>query len=634
MAEKIKYTVEIDDNGSAAKVDNLNSKIKDTGNTAANSQGKFGNLSKQLGGIKGPIGDAVQGIQGLGGAFKALMANPIGALIAVLVGVFGALRAALDKTEAGMDAIARITAIFGAIVNPIINAISEFAVILVDGLASGLELVAGLFGTAASEGKKLANMQDELEDKELAINEARAKGNKELAQARELLSDSNATLEERKKALEQVRKSETELAAKELEFAKARLKAAQLDQKLNNETEESKKAISEAIVGVQNSETELAAKRRLFNREAKKLDREEKERADAAKKEAEDRAKELAAKQKEYSDARKDAATKIREAERKNILDTLTDEEAKARKQAEFDLDNAKREIKQGKFTKAEKDKLLQAAEEANQIKLGQIQSEADKKKIAAEKKAEEDIKAFKEKSAADEAKFIDEKYAQEALRLTQTLTNEQELAKALEQLELDRLANLIQARKDAGLATTDLEKALADKRIVIAKSEADKKKELADKEFQARMDLLAATSGALKSFASLAGEQTAAGKVLAIASTVIDTYAGATKALSVGAGTPIGYINAAAIIATGLANLRTITAVQVPNDQGSGGVSTPPLISGPSVGIIQGQMSQTSQLQAEMNAQMKRPTRAYVVGQNVTTQQSLDRHILENATL
>lgn len=194
-----------------------------------------------MGNIKGPIGNAIQGIQGLGTAFKALMANPIGALIAVLVGVFTALRSALDKTEAGMDAIARITAIFGAIINPIINAISEFAVILVDGLASGLELVAGLFGTAASEGKKLANMQDELEDRELAINEARAKGNKELAQARELLSDSNATLAERRAALEQVRKSETDLAAKELDFAKARLKAAQLDKKLNNETEASKR---------------------------------------------------------------------------------------------------------------------------------------------------------------------------------------------------------------------------------------------------------------------------------------------------------------------------------------------------------------------------------------------------------
>jgi hypothetical protein len=153
--------------------------------------------------------------------------------------------------------------------------------------------------------------------------------------------------------------------------------------------------------------------------------------------------------------------------------------------------------------------------------------------------------------------------------------------------------------------------------------------------EFDAEMELLQSISGAFKSLASIAGEQTAAGKALAIASTIIDTYMGATKALAAGAGTPVGYINAAAIVATGLANLRTITAVQVPNGGNAGATaSTPMMPSGPSVGIIQGQMSQTSQLQAELNSQMRRPTRAYVVGQNVTTQQSLDRHILENATL
>jgi len=51
-------------------------------------------------------------------------------------------------------------------------------------------------------------------------------------------------------------------------------------------------------------------------------------------------------------------------------------------------------------------------------------------------------------------------------------------------------------------------------------------------------------------------------------------------------------------------------------------------------VGIVSGQMNQTNQLQAQLNSQMSRPTRAYVVGQNVTSQQSLDRHIAQNATL
>jgi hypothetical protein len=206
---------------------------------------------------------------------------------------------------------------------------------------------------------------------------------------------------------------------------------------------------------------------------------------------------------------------------------------------------------------------------------------------------------------AVNERKLLDAQYAVDT--------------KALVKSTEDFKADLEEKKRTEKL---DAEKAASDALIELKKAEAD-----------AQMELLEAVSGAFKTLASIAGEQTAAGKVLALASTVIDTYMGATKALAAGAGTPAGYINAAAIIATGLANVRTITAVQVPNETG---VSAPsmPSISGPSVGIIQGQMSQTSQLQAEMNAQMKRPTRAYVVGQNVTTQQSLDRHILENATL
>jgi chemotaxis protein histidine kinase CheA len=551
MAEKIKYIVEIDDNGSGAKVDNLNSKIKDTGNTATNSKGKLGQLGEALAGIKGPVGSAVQGVQGLGTAFKALMANPIGALIAVLVGVFSALKNSLDKTEEGMDAVERITGIFAAVIRPLIEVISKFATVLVTGLADALETVASLFGTTATEASKLVKMQQDLDDVELELNESRAKNNKQLAQARELLSDANASLADRRNALEEVRKSETALASDELKYANQRLEAARLDQKLNGVSEQSRKKVSEAIVQVQNAETDLAAKRRLFNREAKKLDAEEEARKKEEAKAVEDRAKAAIERQKQYAEALKAAADK---------------------RESDFQAWLA--------------------------IEVAKAETEASNAKFLEDRLAKE--------AAAEEAAF------QEWLALEIEKT---EIANSNAKFMADREEAERQARLDA-------EKAASDALIALKQAEAD-----------AQMELMQSISGAFKSLASIAGEQTAAGKVLALASTVIDTYMGATKALAAGAGTPVGYINAAAIIATGLANVRTISAVQIPNQSG-GSTPSMPSISGPSVGIIQGQLSQTSQLQAEMNAQMKRPTRAYVVGQNVTTQQSLDRHILENATL
>ena len=629
MAEELDYKVKVD----TTEVDQAESSFSKFTNKAKQAASgltsKLSDMSDKFGELPGSLGRTASAFTGVGKSMMALVANPLGAILAALVGIFAGLRAALTKTEEGMDALERITGIFAAVVRPLIEMISNLATVLATGLADGLEAVASLFGTTATEASKLVKMQQDLDDVELELNETRAKNNKQLAQARELLSDSNASLGDRKKALEAVRKSETDLAAKELKFAQDRLAMARLDQKLNGESEESKKAISDAVVATQNAETELAAKRRLFNREAKKLDREEEERKNEMAKAEIERQKELDAKRKEWGDARREASDKIREADRKNIIDSIQDEEEKAKKQAEFDLDNAKREIARGKYTKAEKDRLIQEAEEANQIKLGQIASDAEKKKLDDKKKADEELKAFMEKSAEEEAKFIDDQYAKEQLRLTQTLTNEKELQQALTNLELTRIENQIQARKDAGKTTTDLEQQLANKRIDIAKEEEAKKKDLAQKEFDAKMAIMDATSNALSALGNAVGEETATAKTLAVAGAIIDTYAGATKALAAGAGTPVGYINAAAIIAAGFANVRKMTSVPVPGASDTAS-ATP---SGPSVSIVGGSADPSAQIARSLAQQNQKPIKAYAVATDMSTQQALDRRIQQNAT-
>jgi hypothetical protein len=173
--------------------------------------------------------------------------------------------------------------------------------------------------------------------------------------------------------------------------------------------------------------------------------------------------------------------------------------------------------------------------------------------------------------------------------------------------------------------------KALASERVRFIGENAEAELEIEKELQQGKVD---AVMGAMAGLQTLLGEDSKYGKALAVAQAIISTYQGASKAL--GQGGVFGPVAAAGVIAQGLAQVRSIMATELPDSpmgggSGGGSVSMP---SGPSVGIIQGQMSQTSQLQAELNSQMRRPTRAYVVGQNVTTQQSLDRHILENATL
>lgn len=612
MADEIEYEVKVD-TSEVKQAENAFTRFTNKASQAFGGLGgKLKDVGDKFGELPGVVGNASTSLMGLGRSMLALVANPIGAVIAALVGIFVALKESLSKTEDGMDAVARVTGAFSALVKPLVETVSSLAVVLVDGLGSALEMVSSLFGGAAEEGKKLADLNDQLEDQEIALAELRANQNKQLAQARELLSDSNAALGDRRKALDQVRKSETDLASKELKFAQDRLKAAKLDQQLNGQTEASKKAISEATIGVANAETELAAKRRLFNREEKKLNAE-----------AEQAAKERAAKAKEYSDQRANAAKDIRSAEQANYLASIQDDKKRAEEQARLEKENAIREIKAGEYTATEKARLKKAAEEKYQLDITKIA-------VDAEKKRQDELKAFQDKAAQDEQKFIDDAFALEQLKATQTIKNEKDLQEALQQLEIDRLNNQIQARKDAGQSTTDLELTLANKRIDIAKNEEAAKKDLAQKEFDTKMALYDATSNALTAIGSAIGEETAAAKGLAIAGAIIDTYAGATKALSAGAGTPIGYINAAAIIATGFANVRKMTATPIPgaNDTGT---SAPSM--GPNVSIVGGSADPSAQLAKSLASQQQKPIKAYTVATDMSTQQALDRRIQQNAT-
>jgi hypothetical protein len=162
--------------------------------------------------------------------------------------------------------------------------------------------------------------------------------------------------------------------------------------------------------------------------------------------------------------------------------------------------------------------------------------------------------------------------------------------------------------------------KALASERVRFIGENAEAELEIEKELQQGKVD---AVMGAMAGLQTLLGEDSKYGKALAVAQAIISTYQGASKAL--GQGGVFGPVAAAGVIAQGLAQVRSIMATELPDSpMGSdGGGSAMSMPSGPSVGIIQGQMSQTSQLQAELNSQMRRPTRAYVVGQNVTTQQT-----------
>jgi hypothetical protein len=155
-------------------------------------------------------------------------------------------------------------------------------------------------------------------------------------------------------------------------------------------------------------------------------------------------------------------------------------------------------------------------------------------------------------------------------------------------------------------------------------------KKKLSDADRSRRNEDLRALSGQLDKGAALFGEQTAANKGMRLASATMDTYAAADTALAT-LPPPLSFIAAAATIAAGLANVKSILSVKVPGGKG-GGVSAPSAATGGAAQIqapnfnVVGSTAQ-SQLAETIAGAESKPTRAYVVGKDVTTQQELDRN-------
>jgi predicted lactoylglutathione lyase len=148
-----------------------------------------------------------------------------------------------------------------------------------------------------------------------------------------------------------------------------------------------------------------------------------------------------------------------------------------------------------------------------------------------------------------------------------------------------------------------------------------------------------------LDGLAANLGKETAAGKAAAIASTLISTYQGAQDSYTSLAKIPVvgpalGIAAAAAAVAGGLQTVKSIQSTKTPQTagMGSGGanISSPSRPAPPSVppafNIVGA--SGTNQLAEAIGAQSQQPVKAFVVSNDVSTAQELDRNIVEGASI
>lgn len=339
--------------------------------------------------------------------------------------------------------------------------------------------------------------------------------------------------------------------------------------------------------------------------------------------EANKKKKENADKEKDIEKQKADDLEKIRKA----LIDTEDERRKEELRKIKADYDE---KIKLAEKYYGEESEKVLALREAQKNAINNQQEKFDKED-------KEKKKAIQDKEIADAKELADLK---NQIRDAEAVTEEErrllEIEKTTE--HYDKLIELARAK---GLATEALENAKTNALNRLTESRA--KNEI-QWEKLTQDQKVAIVSNGFKNLSNILGQETAAGKAAAIAAATIDTYQSATASYKSLAGIPVigptlGIAAAGAAIASGLATVKQIVATKTP---GGRGVSAPSISASsssasasarpPSFNVVGA--SETNQLAEAIGGQTKEPVKAYVVSDDVSTAQSLDRNIVEGASI
>jgi hypothetical protein len=606
MAEEIDYKVKIDTSDATNSINNLNNSVQNVGKSSSALDG----IGSKLSGIKGPVGAAVQSVQGFGKALLVLAANPVVLTITAIVTAVTALVKAFTSTKEGGEKVKQLMAGLGAVMDVLRDtllkvgnvlmsifenpqqAIMDFADLIKTNITNRFE---GLLELLPQLGKAI-NLLFEGEFKEAGKVATNAVS--KVALGVEDVTGKLSNMADGIKAIVKEASSEAKIAAN---IEKSLQRIADAERNLGVERAKQNKDLAAARLQMEDENATLQERIEAL----KKVGGAEEQLAQKELKLAQQKANAIKARNalsdssKEQLQEEADAQARVYELEAQSLM--------RQRKTSKAIESLTKEDAAKKKEQLKEQEEALKAAAEAEKARLEELQ------------KKNEDA--------------INQKIDAQKIEAYNTIQNEKDLQEALFQLEVDRTNALIESRKLAGLAVNDLEvknaQALAEHRLTIEKQAIADREEMEKKAGEARIAIAQSVTGALTTLSGIVGEQTAAGKTLAVASAIIDTYMGANKALAAGAGTPVGYINAATIIATGLANVRKITSVPVPGSSDT--ASATPI--GPSVSIVGGSADPSAQIARSLAQQNQKPIKAYAVATDMSTQQALDRRIQQNAT-
>ena len=603
MGKKIVVDLEVKSKKGVKEVEKLNKELNNTNKElggATNTLDKFtGGAVSKIKGFKGAVGNLAKGFKSLR---VAIIATGIGAL---LVGIL-AVKTAFTSSEEGQNKFAKLMGVIGSITGNLIDLLAKLgegiisvfenpkqAIIdlkdaIVKNITNRITSLIETFGFLGSAIKKVFSR-----DFSGAIEDAKKAGSSYVDSLTGVKNSIDKVTEATKGFVKEL-KEEAKIAG---QIADQRAKADKIDRKLIVERAEANKKIADLRFKSEQRDKFSASERVAFLKEASVI------------------SEEISAKEIASNKLRLDA--KIAE-NKLNKSDKADLDEVARLKARSIELDTAKLNLQkrlQTSLTSFQNEE--KAGIKAIQDKKNKEIQDAEKietKRLESIDKIQEDFKKRKEDQEAE----------------SQIQKIELEQTRALE--ELDRLNATEEQKANIKLYYAGL---ITDEEIK-NQDQKDKIEKLRAKQ------TLGDAKNTFNQIAQLAGKDSKVGKAMAIASATISGVQGVQNAYTTAQGSPITLaFPAYPAIQAGLAGaiaLKNIASIKSVNPSGGGassvpkpsvptGASTPPAFN--VVGA-----SDTNQLASAIGGQSQQPVQAYVVANDVTTAQSMDRNIIDDASL
>lgn len=554
--QMVAQTKEISD-----RLKELEKGVGDTRRNVGNYAEDIEAATANLGGMTGATGQMIKGMTGGIASIKAfnaaLMANPFVAIASAILAVISAIGKLMDRNNELAVSVKTILAPIELIITKVLDAVAALFAEIVkvfEWLAEAYIKVYNWLGLISDETVKsietargMAQVQRDIYNAETDNVLVLARQRRELENMKTIVAEQTKSLQERTEAADRGVEILRQMEEAELGVLRAKYEQIKAQNALSYTSDEDRRKEVEALAALEQKQAEYEAQRRELIGQRSGFENTERANAAAAdKKRAED-----------YAKAQKEAAEKAKKAKEdadKKAAETAKRVQQEVLKSYETGITELQLRIRERNIGIVDKRKSLEDQNELNQAILEKeryrleqgLITQAEFDNIRYEQRV-----AFQEKVAAIEAEEEAKRREAKAMDLENQRAIEEENITSDFERETLRLEQQYQMEVAAA------EKAGADVTLIEAKYaqiREKREKELVNAKLQMTADIAGQIS-------NIMGQESAAGKVFALAQATINTYLGASKAIAQGG--IWGIAQAAIVIAAGLKQVASIAKVK-----------------------------------------------------------------------